>query len=112
MIQFNYVPFDGHTETVRIYANTPVCLTTIDNIDLSVLQNLPHTEPAKKHLPWIQMYNNGVKLDKCESDEKMSNWNGCVYVDFDSKKYNGQHKEKLVQQYDALLERVKNNSVW
>lgn len=59
----------------------------------------------KLFLPALQMFNSG-KREANIDDNNISNWNGCVFVDIDTKKYNGRY----LAQFEANKEVFMNMS--
>jgi hypothetical protein len=52
----------------------------------------------KERLPWIQMFDNGQRASLKAADTASSewqNWNGSVFVDFDSKKYKSDWNKRI-----------------
>lgn len=53
---------------------------TLENISVHVKEDTP-----KDKLPWLQVFNSGYRVSSVNVD--WNTWNGCVFIDIDSKKY-------------------------
>ena len=123
-IRFNYMagspnnePFerlDAEGNAVMVYAPAmikggfPMEVIDIQSVDFSVYKNT-----KKEKMPVIQMFDCGYRITKdCgeeEYTEKFKHWNGCVFIDLDSKKYNGIYAEQLKNTFDLFIEKSSNN---
>ena len=68
----------GHTHFLK--SGSSMFIDTLDNILSKVPENAP-----KDKLPWLQIFNTGFRVSGSNVDWKC--WNGCVFVDIDSKNY-------------------------
>lgn len=68
----------GHTHFLK--SGSPMFIDTLDNILSKVPENAP-----KDKLPWLQIFNTGFRVSGSNVNWKY--WNGCVFVDIDSKNY-------------------------
>ena len=68
----------GHTHFLK--SGSSMFIDTLDNI----LSKVPEDAPKDK-LPWLQIFNTGFRVSGSNVDWKY--WNGCVFVDIDSKNY-------------------------
>lgn len=67
---------------------TPMETISLHNLDLSKLVD-------KSKLPWLQVFNSGYRTT--HENINWSTWNGCVFVDIDSK-----HYYEKVKQFDKI----------
>lgn len=68
----------GHTHFLK--SGSSMFIDTLDNILSKVPENAP-----KDKLPWLQIFNTGFRVSGSNVDWEC--WNGCVFVDIDSKNY-------------------------
>ena len=84
-----------------------------DKMNINLANEIPIKEyESKNAYPWLQMCNNGYRVDKKHGDENC--WNGCVFIDLDTKhyynevkKFNPEKLEKIL--YEVLIRDYYNN---
>ena len=84
-----------------------------DKMNINLANEIPIKEyESKNAYPWLQMCNNGYRVDKKHGDENC--WNGCVFIDLDTKhyynevkKFNPEKLEKIL--YEVLIRDYSNN---
>lgn len=84
-----------------------------DKMNINLANEIPIKEyESKNAYPWLQMCNNGYRVDKEHGDENC--WNGCVFIDLDTKhyynevkKFNPEKLEKIL--YEVLIRDYSNN---
>lgn len=80
--------------------NTPMKVGALDKI------NIDKNIKDKNQLPWLQMFNSGIRETK--DAPNWSKWNGCVYSDIDSKHYYEECKQfKADNLFKMLLEQLR-----
>lgn len=103
---FSSTYIDGYKKSKPkfIKGGTKVSLIDIDSIEPNNYVNYP-----KEDLPWIQIFNNGERMNEVGDDEKWDYWNGCVFVDIDSKNFDGNsHYNEYIQNFNRINYWVKS----
>ena len=84
-----------------------------DKMNVAGVNEIPIEEYENKNsYPWLQMCDNGCRVDKTHGDETC--WSGCIFLDLDTKHYyndvNKFNPEKLENAlYDILIRDYSNN---
>ena len=84
-----------------------------DKMNINLANEIPIKEyESKNAYPWLQMCNSGYRVDKKHGNENC--WNGCVFIDLDTKhyynevkKFNPEKLEKIL--YEVLIRDYYNN---
>ena len=100
-IRYNFY-FDTVSKACYLKGGAPVSVTCIENVRTDVLAGI-----EKERLPWVQMFDSGVRQTAEMGDDYIEGWNGCVFVDLDSKKFGDEQKRKvLTSRYDEFMKGV------
>ena len=94
-------------------AGTPCDVKTMETFDINTCANI---DKEKGNLYGLQVFDCGYRVSKSE-DNLFNHWNGCIFVDLDSKKAPGNHDENFWNHFEAnlytyLSERHTNNFYW
>lgn len=94
-------------------AGTPCDVKTMETFDINTCANI---DKEKGNLYGLQVFDCGYRVSKSD-DNLFNHWNGCIFVDLDSKKAPGNHDENFWNHFEAnlytyLSERHTNNFYW
>ena len=94
-------------------AGTPCDVKTMETFDINTCANI---DKEKGNLYGLQVFDCGYRVSKSE-DNLFNHWNGCIFVDLDSKNAPGNHDENFWNHFEAnlytyLSERHTNNFYW
>lgn len=117
MIKFNFLRENRDAagnlkESIRLFSDqsqSQIQLIRIEDFQPKDFQGI-----EKSFLPWIQMFDCGYRVANTsasnpDADKYMQQWNGCVYVDFDSKKYHGEYEKQFNLNFRTIAREITYN---
>lgn len=107
-IKFNYF-FQYNYETIKVRTGREVRVIRIEDFIPSSFDYI--TKENKHQLPWIQMFDTGARVSCSNRDPEcvLDGWNGCVYMDLDSKAYQGVYATDVHSKIDDFIQSVAQN---
>lgn len=99
--KFNWF-ISAEMPSANLKTGTTMQIVDLKSKDMSAYMHL-NNPTSKEHLPWIQLFDSGARMSIDSLDWRF--WNGCVFVDIDSKNYaNKDNLDKIYDNIDNLID--------